>query len=109
MLKVRIFTLYPDLFPGALDSGIYKKARKKKLWDLEVINIRDYAADKHSTVDENPFGGGNGMLMRADVLANALDNKINYKKKEKNKCNSVKLNVYVCSIFFICKIIFVIF
>ncbi len=84
MLTVRIFTLYPDLFPGALDSGIYKKAREKKIWDLEVINIRDYAADKHGTVDDTPFGGGNGMLMRADVLADALDKKIDYRKKEKN-------------------------
>ncbi len=83
MLTVRIFTLYPDLFPGALDSGIYKKAREKKIWDLEVINIRDYAADKHGTVDDTPFGGGNGMLMRADVLADALDKKIDYRKKRK--------------------------
>ena len=84
MLKVRIFTLYPDLFPGVLDSGIYKKAKEKKIWDLEIINIRDYAKDKHGTVDDTPFGGGNGMLLRADILANALDDNINFKAKEKN-------------------------
>ena len=76
MWKARIFTLYPDLFPGPLASGLYKKAIDKKLWSLEVINIRDYASDKHKTVDDTPFGGGSGMLLRADVVANALDKNI---------------------------------
>ena len=61
--------------------GLYKRARKKKIWSLDVINIRDYAKDKHRTVDDTPFGGGNGMLMRADVVAEALDKNI---KKNKN-------------------------
>ena len=73
MLKVKIFTLYPDLFPGPLDIGIYKKAKQNKIWNLEVINIRDYSKDKHGTVDDTPFGGGNGMLLRPDVVAAALD------------------------------------
>ncbi len=81
MLELRIFTLYPDLFPGPLDIGIYKKARKNKIWDLKVINIRDYSKDKHRTVDDTPFGGGNGMLLRPDVVASALDE--NVKKDEK--------------------------
>jgi len=80
MLEVKIFTLYPDLFPGPLDIGIYKKAQEKKIWNLEVINIRDYAIDKHSSVDDTPFGGGNGMLIRPDVVASALDT--NIKKDE---------------------------
>jgi tRNA (guanine37-N1)-methyltransferase len=84
MLKVKVFTLYPDLFPGILNIGLYKKAKEKKIWDLQVINIRDYATDKHGTVDDTPFGGGNGMLIRADILANALDRNIDYKKEEKN-------------------------
>ncbi|MBA1338142.1 MAG: tRNA (guanine37-N1)-methyltransferase [Pelagibacterales bacterium] len=84
MLKVRIFTLYPDLFPGMLDVGLYKKAKEKNIWELEVINIRNYALDKHGSVDDTPFGGGSGMLMKADVLANALDKNIDYKKKERN-------------------------
>jgi len=71
-----VFTLYPELFPGPLGIGLYKKALDKKLWSLEVINIRDYAKDKHQTVDDTPFGGGSGMLMRADIVANALDKKI---------------------------------
>jgi len=82
MWKVRIFTLYPELFPGPLGIGLYKKALEKKLWSLEIIDIRDHAKDKHKTVDETPFGGGSGMLMRADVIANALDKNI-LKKNEK--------------------------
>jgi tRNA (guanine37-N1)-methyltransferase len=76
MLNIRIFSLYPELFPGPLDIGLYKKARRKKIWSLEIINIRDYTKDKHKTVDDTPYGGGNGMLMRADVIGDAL-NKMN--------------------------------
>ena len=76
MWKVRVFTLYPELFPGPLASGLYKKALEKKIWSLEVVNIRDYATDKHKTVDDTPFGGGSGMVMKADVLANSLDKNI---------------------------------
>ena len=76
MWKVRVFTLYPEMFPGPLASGLYKKALEKKIWSLEVVNIRDYAMDKHKTVDDTPFGGGSGMIMRADILANSLDKNI---------------------------------
>ena len=76
MFEVKIFTLYPDLYPGPLNTGIYKKAQESKIWDLKVINIRDYATDKHSSVDDTPFGGGNGMLLRPDVVASALDSNL---------------------------------
>tara|TARA_B110000438_G_scaffold276473_1_gene298300 strand:- start:2731 stop:3420 length:690 start_codon:yes stop_codon:yes gene_type:complete len=76
MWKARVFTLYPEIFPGPFSSGLYKKALDKKLWALEVVNIRNYATDKHKTVDDTPFGGGSGMLLRADVLANSLDKNI---------------------------------
>jgi tRNA (guanine37-N1)-methyltransferase len=76
MWKVRVFTLYPEMFPGPLASGLYKKALEKKIWALEMVNIRDYATDKHKTVDDTPFGGGSGMVMKADVLANSLDKNI---------------------------------
>ena len=82
MLKVKIFTLYPDFFQGALNSGIFKKAKEKNICISELINIRSYALDKHSTVDDSPFGGGCGMLMRPDVLAKALDHNIDYTKDE---------------------------
>jgi len=83
MLNIKIFTLYPELFPGPLDIGLYKKAKSKKIWSLKVINIRDYSKDKYKTVDDTPYGGGSGMLMRADILSDALDTNINIKKKEK--------------------------
>ena len=81
MWTVRVFTLYPELFPGPLGIGLYKKALEKKLWSLKVINIRDYSLDKHKTADDTPFGGGSGMLMRADVIASALDKNISNKNE----------------------------
>jgi len=81
MWKVRVFTLYPEKFPGPLNVGLYKKAQEKKIWSLETINIRDYALDKHKTVDEPPFGGGSGMLLKPDVLANCIDKNINNEEK----------------------------
>ena len=83
MLNIKIFSLYPDMFPGPLGVGLYKKAISKKIFSLDVINIRDYAKDKHKTVDDTPYGGGNGMIIRPDVVADALDK--NIKKKEKSK------------------------
>ena len=77
MFEVKIFTLYPDLYPGPLNTGLYKKAQEKKIWNLEVIDIRDYATDKHRTVDDTPFGGGSGMLLRPDIAASALDQNLN--------------------------------
>jgi len=81
MFQAQVFTLYPEVFPGPLAKGLYGKALSNKLWNLSVINIRDAATDKHKTVDDTPYGGGTGMLLKADVLANALDKKI--KKGEK--------------------------
>jgi len=81
MWTVKVFTLYPELFPGPLASGLYKKALEKKIWSLETIDIRDSANDKHKTVDDTPFGGGSGMVIRPDVLANSLDKNIINKKE----------------------------
>ena len=81
MLRAQVFTLYPEIFPGPLAKGIYGKAQNNKLWNLSVINIRDSATDKHKTVDDTPYGGGTGMLLKADVLANCLDQ--NVKKGER--------------------------
>ena len=81
MFQAQVFTLYPEIFPGPLAKGIYGKAQNSKLWDLSVINIRDAAIDKHKTVDDAPYGGGTGMLLKADVLANSLDQ--NVKKGER--------------------------
>ena len=76
MFQAKIFTLYPDIFPGPLDKGLYGKALSNELWNLSIINIRDSATDKHKTVDDTPYGGGTGMLLKPDVLANALDQKV---------------------------------
>ena len=76
MFQVQVFTLYPEVFPGPLAKGIYGKALSKKLWNLNVTNIRDATTDKHKTVDDTPYGGGTGMLLKADVLANSLDQKV---------------------------------
>ena len=81
MLQTQVFTLYPEIFPGPLDKGLYGKAMAKKLWNLNVINIRDAATDKHKTVDDTPYGGGSGMLLKPDVLANSIDQ--NVKKGDK--------------------------
>ncbi len=81
MLIARIFTLYPEFFPGPLGKGLYGKALDKKIWKLETINIRDYTTDKHKTVDDTTYGGGSGMLIKPDVLANSLDK--NLKSKER--------------------------
>ena len=64
-----------------MGSGLYKKGLEKKLWSLEIVNIRDSASDKHKTVDDTPFGGGSGMVMRADVVANSLDKNISNKNE----------------------------
>ena len=73
MWNARIFTLYPELFPGPFNYGLYKKALEKNIWSLEICNIRDGATDKHKTVDDTPFGGGSGMIMKPEVLANSLN------------------------------------
>ena len=76
MFQAQIFTLYPEVFPGPLSKGLYGKALFNKLWQLKVINIRDAANDKHKTVDDSPYGGGTGMLLKADILANSIDQNI---------------------------------
>ena len=76
MYEVKIFTLYPEIFPGPLAGGIYGKAISNGLWNLKTVNIRDYADDKHKTVDDTVFGGGSGMLMKPDVVAKSLDGNI---------------------------------
>ena len=81
MFVATVFTLYPDLFPGPFSEGLCGKALDKKIWDLQKVNIRDYANDKHKTVDDTSYGGGSGMLIKPDVIARALDK--NTKKGEK--------------------------
>ena len=81
MFQAQVFTLYPEFFPGPLAKGLYGKALSNKLWNLNVVNIRDAATDKHKTVDDTPYGGGTGMLLKPDILAKSLDRKV--KKDER--------------------------
>ena len=113
MFLARIFTLYPELFPGPLNVGLYEKALKNKIWNLETVNIRDFANDKHKTVDDTPYGGGSGMLIRPDILARSIDEKVSFGEKiiyltprgklldqnmAKNLANEKKLNI-ICGHF----------
>ena len=68
-----ILTLYPEMFPGPLGHSLAGRALGEGIWSLETFQIRDFATDKHRSVDDTPAGGGAGMVMRADVLAAALD------------------------------------
>lgn len=72
-MHFNILTLFPEIFPGILGHSLSGKALEKGLWSYDAINIRDFAQDKHKTVDDTPYGGGAGMLMRADVVGGALD------------------------------------
>lgn len=71
-MYVSILTLFPDLFPGPLGASITGRALDDKKWDLDVINIRDFATDTHKTVDDTPYGGGAGMVMKADIIGDAF-------------------------------------
>jgi tRNA (guanine37-N1)-methyltransferase len=68
-----VLTLYPDMFPGPLGTSLAGRALGEGKWSLDAVNIRDFAIDKHRTVDETPAGGGAGMVLRVDVVASALD------------------------------------
>ncbi|WP_317993961.1 tRNA (guanosine(37)-N1)-methyltransferase TrmD [Bartonella gliris] len=71
--QARILTLYPEMFPGFLGYSLAGQALERGIWSLDTVQIRDFALDKHHSVDDTPAGGGAGMVMRADVLAAALD------------------------------------
>lgn len=70
--KVNILTLFPDMFPGFLGVSVTGRARAENIWDYTCTNIRDFAHDKHKTVDDVPFGGGAGMVMKPDIVEAAI-------------------------------------
>jgi tRNA (guanine37-N1)-methyltransferase len=72
-----ILTLYPDMFPGPLGQSLAGRALRQRIWSLDAVQIRDFATDKHRSVDDTPAGGGAGMVMRADILAAAVDHALN--------------------------------
>jgi len=78
-MKITILTLFPEMFTGPFAESIIKRAISKKLVEIKLVNIRDFGLGKHKVVDDTPYGGGQGMILRADVLDSALE-----KSKEKN-------------------------
>jgi tRNA (guanine37-N1)-methyltransferase len=73
MWRATVLTIFPDMFPGPLGASLAGKALAGGLWALDAVDIRSHATDRHRSVDDTPAGGGPGMVMRADVLARALD------------------------------------
>jgi len=73
MWRATVLTIFPELFPGPLGASLAGKANANGLWSIATVNIRDFATDKHRTVDDTPAGGGPGMIMKADVLGRAID------------------------------------
>ena len=73
MWRASVLTIFPDVFPGPLGASLAGKAIAAGTWSLDVVDIRDFATDKHRSVDDTPAGGGPGMVMKADVLARAID------------------------------------
>ena len=71
--RATVLTIFPEMFPGPLGLSLAGKALAKGKWALGVIDIRDFATDKHRSVDDTPAGGGAGMVMRADIAASAID------------------------------------
>lgn len=70
---IHILTLFPKIFDSVFSQSIIKKAQQKKIVELNIINIRDFALDLHKTVDDKPYGGGKGMILKVDIIMNALE------------------------------------
>ena len=80
-MKFNIFTLFPEIFSSYLSFGILSRALEKKIFDINLINIRNFANNKRQDVDDYPFGGGAGMILRPDIIGNAINaQKLDLKK-----------------------------
>ncbi|MCB2053648.1 MAG: tRNA (guanosine(37)-N1)-methyltransferase TrmD [Geminicoccaceae bacterium] len=71
--RATALTIFPDMFPGPLGHALSGKALEQRLWSLDTVDLRDFALDRHRSVDDTPFGGGAGMVMRADIVGRAVD------------------------------------
>lgn len=83
-MKISIITLFPEMFTGPFDSSIIKRARDKKLVDIKFVDLREHGVGKHKMVDDTPYGGGPGMVLKVDVLHEAIEKTID-KKLSKNE------------------------
>ena len=87
-LSAKVITLYPEVFPGPLSASVTGRALEKKIWSLDIINLRNYGNGKYKQVDDKPISGGPGMILRPDVLDQAL--------LQANSSNSDKSKIIVC-------------
>jgi tRNA (guanine37-N1)-methyltransferase len=90
LMKIDILTLFPDMFAGPFDTSMLKKAKDKRFVEINIHYLRNWAKDKHKTVDDRPFGGGKGMVIRVDVVNNAL--KELKSKKQKKQLRTILLS-----------------
>ncbi|MEW6411387.1 MAG: tRNA (guanosine(37)-N1)-methyltransferase TrmD [Candidatus Zixiibacteriota bacterium] len=95
-MKFEIITLFPDYFSQALKQSLIGKAIEKKLFDIEIVNLRDFATDKHRTVDDTPFGGGGGMVMKLEPLDRCLEG-LGYRHRPVNPESSDKRRIILTS------------
>jgi len=84
-MKISILTLFPEMFLGPFDYSIIKRARDKKIVEINYVNIRDFGIGRHKVVDDKPYGGGLGMLLRVDVLDKAIESIKNKKLNKKSQ------------------------
>jgi len=96
-MKISIITLFPKMISGFFDESIIKRAREKKLVEIEIINLRDFAIDDYGTVDDRPYGGGAGMILRADVIYAALKKFKIQNSKFKNTNQNLKIKTILTS------------
>ena len=85
MLSFKIYSLFPEIFPGSLQHGLIGKAHKNKVWDFQTIQIRDYSNYSGNSVDDKPFSGGAGMVLRPDVISDAIE-----KTTSKEELNNIE-------------------
>jgi len=90
-MKITILTLFPKMISGFFEESIIKRAQDKKLVEIEIINLRDFAIDNYGTVDDRPYGGGAGMVIRVDVVHKALQKVKSQKSKVKNTIQNSKV------------------
>lgn len=83
-MRISILTLFPEMFSDPFDYSIVKRAKEKNLINISLVNIRDFAQNKHKTVDDKPYGGGTGMIMKVDVVHNAIESVFNRKLETQN-------------------------
>ncbi len=91
-MKISLLTLFPSLFKSPLNESILKRAQKEKKVTIRLINIRDFATDHYKTVDDHPYGGGTGMILKVDVLHRALQHTLSHSGKSGQKADASRIS-----------------